>query len=71
MKRAIRRAIKEAGGQSALGRACGVSQEAVRRWLERGQVPAERLVAIETATGVPREELRPKLYKRARRIAAA
>ena len=32
------------------------------RWRQRGRVPADRVVAIEAATGVPRHRLRPDLY---------
>ena len=61
--RALKRAIKLAGGQSALGRAIGKQQSVVRDWLvRRKRAPAEACGPIETATGVTRAELRPDIY---------
>ena len=54
-------AIAGAGGISALARRLNLAQPSVSRWR---RVPAERLIAIEAATGVPRELLRPDLYRR-------
>lgn len=61
---ALTRAVRLAGGFSALGRLLGgLSGEAVRKWHRKG-VPAERLLDIERVTNnqVLREELRPDLY---------
>ncbi len=55
----LKLAIDAAGGISALARGLGIAQPSVSSW-ER--VPAERVVAIETLTGVAREQLRPDLY---------
>jgi TorA maturation chaperone TorD len=52
-------AIRAAGGIGALARALGVSQPAVSTW---SKVPAERVLAVETLTGVSRSILRPDLY---------
>jgi TorA maturation chaperone TorD len=52
-------AIRVAGGVSELARRIGISQPAVTNW-ER--VPAERVLAVEAATGIPRVRLRPDLY---------
>ena len=52
------------GSYASVGKALGgISGEAVRKW-ERYGVPAERVLAIEAATGyqVSRHELRPDLY---------
>jgi TorA maturation chaperone TorD len=60
---ALERAIAAAGGQSALARLIGKSQGHVWHWLKVAKrVPAEAVLAIETATGVPRHELRPDVY---------
>ncbi|HZX51519.1 MAG TPA: YdaS family helix-turn-helix protein [Pseudomonas sp.] len=59
---AIQRAAKAAGGQSALARALGCTPQAVQRMCATGNVPAERVIKIEAASGVPRHELRPDLY---------
>lgn len=60
---ALERAVELAGGQSALARAIGKSQSHIWHWLKVAKrVPAEAAVAIEKATGVTRQELRPDLY---------
>jgi DNA-binding transcriptional regulator YdaS (Cro superfamily) len=58
---ALRKAIDIVGGQSELGKACGVWQTAVSNWLKRENVPAEYCPAIEKATKgeVRCEQLRP------------
>lgn len=55
----LEQAIKAAGGISALARGLGLSQPSVSNW---SRVPAERVVAVETLTAVPRASLRPDLY---------
>jgi TorA maturation chaperone TorD len=53
------RAIEAAGGIRALARLLGISQPAISAWK---RVPSDRVVAVEAATGVPRQQLRPDLY---------
>lgn len=53
------RAIDAVGGVAELARKIGISQPSVSNW---SKVPAQRVVAVEAATGVPRNELRPDLY---------
>jgi TorA maturation chaperone TorD len=53
------RAISAAGGVAELARKIGISQPSVSNW---SKVPAQRVVAVEVATGVPRAALRPDLY---------
>lgn len=53
------RAIDAAGGVAQLARKIGVSQPSVSNW---SKVPAQRVIAVEAATGVSRDELRPDLY---------
>lgn len=53
------RAINAAGGVAQLARKIGISQPSVSNW---SKVPAQRVIAVEAATGVPRSELRPDLY---------
>jgi TorA maturation chaperone TorD len=55
----LERAIEAVGGVRALARALGVSQPAVSTWR---RIPAERVLAVEAATGVSRTALRPDLY---------
>lgn len=61
-KNAAVRAAEAAGGQSALARILNCTPQAVQRMCATGRVPAERVIAIEVATGVPREQLRPDIY---------
>lgn len=57
-------AINAAGGQVALAERVGVRQQSISEWLKRERIPAERVLAVETATGVSRHDLRPDLYPR-------
>lgn len=58
----IFKAVKEAGSQTALAEAMGVSQQAISKWVRLGWVPTERAIEIEAMYGVPRRELvAPKL----------
>jgi TorA maturation chaperone TorD len=52
-------AIRVAGGVGALARKIGISQPSVSNW---ARTPAERVLAVEAATGVDRTMLRPDLY---------
>jgi TorA maturation chaperone TorD len=52
-------AIRAAGGVGALARKIGISQPSVSNW---ARIPAERVLAVEAATGVDRSVLRPDLY---------
>src|SRR6266540_5767214 len=52
-------AIRVVGGVSELARKIGISQPSVSTW---NRVPAERVVAVEAATGISRMALRPDLY---------
>jgi TorA maturation chaperone TorD len=52
-------AIRAAGGVSELARQIGISQPSVSNWI---RIPAERVVSVESATGVDRAVLRPDLY---------
>jgi TorA maturation chaperone TorD len=55
----LEEAIRVAGGVGALAQKIGISQPSVSNW---ARVPAERVVAVEAATGVTRTVLRPDLY---------
>jgi len=57
----LAKAVRVAGSQSAFGRLVGKRQSTVREWLKRG-LPAEFCQAVEAATGVPKEQLRPDIY---------
>ncbi len=59
---ALRKAIAVAGGQTALAAKIGKTQGHVSKWLERDALPADMVLAVEQATGVPRHDLRPDIY---------
>lgn len=65
-------AIKMAGGQSALARAIGVTQQRIAYWLHdaKAGVPAEFVVPIEEATDVSRHRLRPDIFGTNSEVAA-
>jgi DNA-binding transcriptional regulator YdaS (Cro superfamily) len=56
----LEQAIYIVGGHAALARALNMSRAAIYLWK---QVPAERVVAVEKASGIAREKLRPDLYR--------
>jgi DNA-binding transcriptional regulator YdaS (Cro superfamily) len=49
------------GALSRIAREIGVQRAAVCKWQTRG-IPAERVLDVERATGIPRHALRPDLY---------
>ena len=55
----LQEAIRAVGGVSELARRIGISQPSVTNW-ER--IPAERVISVESATGVARTILRPDLF---------
>jgi TorA maturation chaperone TorD len=55
----LEEAIRAAGGVASLARRIGISQPSVSNW---SRVPAERVLAVEAATGVDRSVLRPDLF---------
>lgn len=60
MKEALDRAKLKAGGPSGLAKAIGgITPQAISQW---DRVPAERVLQVERATGVPRHDLRPDIY---------
>ena len=63
----VRRAAELAGGINALAAKLDVSRQLLYAWPKR--VPAERVLAIEDATGgkLNRSEIRPDIYPRQKR----
>ncbi len=55
----LERAIDAAGGVAQLARKIGIAQPSLSNW---NRVPAARVIAVESATGVSRKVLRPDLY---------
>lgn len=61
MNEGLQRAINRVCGVTNLARKLGVTRSAIYQWGD--EIPANRLVEIERLTGVPREQLRPDLYR--------
>ena len=55
----LRRAVDAMGSVVALANALGIKQSAIHQW---PRIPAERVVQVEQATGIPRHLLRPDLH---------
>jgi hypothetical protein len=50
----------ERGLQARLARGLGITTGAVAKW---SRVPESRLIAVERISGIPRDKLRPDLYR--------
>lgn len=60
----IQAAIRVAGSQDKLAEMMGCSQQVVSEWLARGYAPADRVIEMESLTGIPRERLlKPSLVE--------
>lgn len=61
---ALSRAIEAAGGQKQLADKIGTKQPNVSYWMNKSKkgVPGEYAAAIEAATGIRKEELRPDIF---------
>jgi TorA maturation chaperone TorD len=59
MDHGLQEALRAAGGVTELARRIGISQPSISNW---SRVPAERVLAVEAATGTGRAILRPDLY---------
>src|SRR4051812_10679183 len=55
----LNQAIEAAGGVTELARRLGLAQPSVSNW---ARVPSERVISVESLTGVARVVLRPDLY---------
>lgn len=54
--------IEALGGPSNAARTLRTKPSVVMNWRTRKQVPAERVLEIETATGISRHVLRPDIF---------
>lgn len=61
MDKVLQKAIKVAGGYSALAKAIGVKRQAVHQWT---RVPVMKVLKVELVTGISRYDLRPDVYPR-------
>ncbi len=59
MDKGLRKAIAACRTPSGLARRLDLTRQAVAGWK---RIPAERVLEVERATGVPRSQLRPDLY---------
>lgn len=59
---ALDRAVEAAGSQLALANTLGIRSPSISGWYDRKKVPVERVLAIESATGVSRYDLRPDVF---------
>ena len=59
MNKITAKAVECAGGTIALGKALGITRQAVEQW---HVVPPERVLAVEKLSGVSRYDLRPDIY---------
>ena len=59
---AAQQAVKIVGGVSETARRAGVTRQAVQHWVRVG-FPADRLLDLEKALGLPRDVLRPDIFK--------
>jgi DNA-binding transcriptional regulator YdaS (Cro superfamily) len=57
----VRAAVKAAGGMRALARALEINYQSIQSWK---RIPAERVVDVEQITGIPREKLRPDIFRK-------
>ena len=55
----LEEAIQAAGGVTELARRIGIAQPSISNW---DRVPADRVAAVENATGISRVRLRPDLF---------
>lgn len=55
----LNEAVNAVGSVSELARTIGISQPSISNWT---RVPAERVIAVESASGIDRKILRPDLY---------
>jgi DNA-binding transcriptional regulator YdaS (Cro superfamily) len=56
----LRLAIRAAGGIRPLARALGINPASLMKWM---RVPTDRILQVEAVTSIPREKLRPDLYR--------
>lgn len=53
-------AIRAAGSRRKLANLLGISAQAISQWR---QIPVGRCLALERATGIPRQQLRPDVFE--------
>lgn len=59
---ALRAIAAKRGLRAQIAREIGVTEQAVRGWILRGRIPAERVPAVSRITGHPLHALRPDVF---------
>lgn len=59
MQFAVDEAVRRVGSKGRVAKRLGISRQAVDQW---EKVPAERVLALESISGVSRYQLRPDIY---------
>lgn len=54
--------LEKLGGRGSAAAALGITNQAIQKWVNNKRVPIERVVEVETLTGIPREKLRPDIF---------
>jgi len=57
--------LSERGVQAGIAKHFEITPQAVNLWIQNRKIPAERVVGVETVTGIPRAQLRPDLFQAA------
>lgn len=63
MPETLKDAVLEITTQSAIAKACDVSQQAVSLWLRQGKVPAKRAKKFHELTGIPMHTINPEVFE--------
>lgn len=50
------------GNQTKIANKLDISPQAVRYWVTSKKIPDNRIVFLESESGIPRAEIRPELY---------
>ncbi|WP_408737126.1 transcriptional regulator [Acetobacter sicerae] len=56
--------ISRLGGTRSAAKLIGAPPSTIQAWKKRGRIPSGRVCEVEAATNIPREELRPDLFRR-------
>ncbi|MDC9825651.1 YdaS family helix-turn-helix protein [Devosia sp. ZB163] len=59
----VAKLIDDLGGPSKAASALGINNPSVvMNWRKRGQIPFNRVLAVEALTGISRHDLRPDIF---------
>ncbi len=54
--------IKQRGNQTMIAKALDLTPQAVSFWVSTKKIPTDRVVELEIATGIPRQQIKPELF---------